>query len=75
MTEGLQWQIIHPISSSCTWSIAAALARACGTQDVNEFEVMLEMLDFLDMAEIDESARVSLQRHQRAVSCGLSTQP
>ena len=45
LTEGLQWQII---SSWCTWSIPAALARACGTQDVHEFEVMLEMLGFLD---------------------------
>ena len=48
LAEGLQWQIIHPSSSACTWSIAAALARACGTQDVHEFEAMLEMLDFLD---------------------------
>ena len=48
LTEGLQWQTIHPSSSSCTWSIAAALARGCGTQDVHEFEVMVEMLDFLD---------------------------
>ena len=48
LAEGLQWQIIHPSSSACTWSIAAALARACGTQDVHEFEAMLEMLDFLN---------------------------
>ena len=45
LTEGLQWQTS---SSTCTWSIPAALARACGTQDVHEFEVMIEMLGLLD---------------------------
>ena len=51
LTEGLQWQIIHP-SVVAKWPMIVAIGQKAlnfrGTQDVHEFEAMLEMLDFLD---------------------------
>ena len=51
LTEGLQWQIIHP-SVVAKWPMIVAIGQKAlnfrGTQDVHEFEAMLEMLNTFD---------------------------